>query len=900
MNVQDCLSFKGNWRSYQARVLKRADNYLDDNNIHIVAAPGSGKTTLGIELICKLAEPALVLAPTVTIREQWQSRIEEGFLNEGCRIEEVASQNLKKPAMITISTYQALHSAMTRFKGELREEEIEESKENTKEAPSVKENIEEVDFAAFDLIKTAKEAGIKVLCLDECHHLRSEWWKALEQFREEMGELRVIALTATPPYDSTPAMWERYIKMCGEIDEEITIPELVKEGSLCPHQDFVYFNYPTTEEKQKVTEYYRQVKILRGELLQDEKFLEAVQKHAVFTGEMSLDEILAEPAYLSALLIFLQARHIPIDKQYYQLMGVKEFPYLKPEWLELLLQKFLYDDSQHFFAEKSYVEEVREHVKAMGLIEKRRVMLQKSDTIEKIMLSSKGKSNSILKIAEHEYENMGSGLRMLILTDYIRKETEKHIGETDAKIEQLGVLPFFEQLRRHFAKKKTKAPKLGVLCGSIVVIPAQAKEELLSIVPEGKVTFSTLGKLDQEEYLKLSPVGDGHFLTAAVTELFSRGQIQILIGTKSLLGEGWDSPCINSLILASFVGSYMLSNQMRGRAIRVMKDQPEKTSNIWHLVCIHPKENAEQSDDFLLLKRKMQHFLGLHYEKDSIESGLQRLSYIEAPYNKLHVEQINKKMLSLSEKREELKERWDRSLAVSKEMEIVKETQVPEEELNVAVVYDAIRNLIIACIFNFCWLAFVIGNVIAGNKISYGMVCLFMILLEIVLGAVTRMPRLMMLLSPYKRLQKMGDGIVNALKAEHMLNDENARAHAEHNEEDSSHSVYLLGGSGQDKNLFAKCMQEFYAPIDNQRYLLVEHTGHKGKNSYFAVPDLFAGKKNLAENFVAAVRPYIGRYDLVYTRNEAGRKILLKARTRSLANQQMRCITREKVQSKLK
>ena len=43
-----------------------------------------------------------------------------------------------------------------------------------------------------------------------------------------------------------------------------------------------------------------------------------------------------------------------------------------------------------------------------------------------------------------------------------------------------------------------------------------------------------------------------------VTELFQRGEINILIGTKSLLGEGWDSPCINSLILASFVGSFIL------------------------------------------------------------------------------------------------------------------------------------------------------------------------------------------------------------------------------------------------------------------------------------------------------------------------------------------------------
>ena len=42
------------------------------------------------------------------------------------------------------------------------------------------------------------------------------------------------------------------MNMCGEIDEEITIPELVKEGSLCPHQDYVYFNYPTTAETKEI------------------------------------------------------------------------------------------------------------------------------------------------------------------------------------------------------------------------------------------------------------------------------------------------------------------------------------------------------------------------------------------------------------------------------------------------------------------------------------------------------------------------------------------------------------------------------------------------------------------------------------------------------------------------
>ena len=42
------LQFRGKWRDYQERVLLHAQQYLKDGKIHIVAAPGSGKTTLGI------------------------------------------------------------------------------------------------------------------------------------------------------------------------------------------------------------------------------------------------------------------------------------------------------------------------------------------------------------------------------------------------------------------------------------------------------------------------------------------------------------------------------------------------------------------------------------------------------------------------------------------------------------------------------------------------------------------------------------------------------------------------------------------------------------------------------------------------------------------------------------
>ena len=115
MNYDNILQFKGTWRVYQARVLDRAEHYVRDGKIHIVAAPGSGKTTLGIELIRRLQGTALVLVPTITIREQWIALIKEAFLCDGVDAEAYLSQSLKNPRAITVTTYQALHSAMTQI-----------------------------------------------------------------------------------------------------------------------------------------------------------------------------------------------------------------------------------------------------------------------------------------------------------------------------------------------------------------------------------------------------------------------------------------------------------------------------------------------------------------------------------------------------------------------------------------------------------------------------------------------------------------------------------------------------------------------------------------------------------------------------------------------------------------
>lgn len=893
MNYNGILQFKGTWRNYQARVLENAEKYMADGKVHIVAAPGSGKTTLGIELMKRMSEPALVLAPSITIREQWVARIADAFLCEGIKPEDYLSQNLREPRAITVATYQALHSAMSKYAGTLDETERQET----------------VDFAGFDLISMIKDNCIGVLCLDECHHLRSEWWKALEELRSECSNLKVIALTATPPYDSTPAMWKRYMSMCGEIDEEITIPELVKEGSLCPHQDFVYFNYPTEDELAEVKKFEQRGQEMLSFLMQDSEFCKAIQSHQCLNGSVKEDKLLEQPSYLAAILIFLKEKGIAFPAYLKRLLGAKQLPKMDAGWMEKLLQGFLYEDTDSYDIGKEYPEKLADKLKAAGLIEKKKVSFTANEGLEKLITNSKGKANSIREIVFHEYQATGEGLRLLVLTDYIRKEYEKAVGNLQSDINSLGVLPFFEMLRRE-AEQRTgnqtdeaaKKLRIGVLCGTIVIIPAEAKEALEKEVEGiGNITFSPIGSLPETDYVKVNVVGNAHFLTGAVTNIFTKGYMQVLVGTKSLLGEGWDSPCINSLILASFVGSFMLSNQMRGRAIRVFKEQPDKTSNIWHLVCLKPWDEVENlseeeiSEDYSLLSRRMEHFLGLHYTENSIESGMNRLSIIKSPFNNENVNAMNQQMLTLSAQRDQLKERWQSALSCYKKMDVVEETEVAEKAVSAAVFKDTLSKVILSGIVTVILLISFIGAKISGKGISMVLGILFAAGLLLL---VSRFPKLSMLATPLKRLKAVGMGVRKALLQQNLLETDASKVMAEAKKAAVS-SVYLAGGSSRDKELFTKCVKEFFAVIDNQRYILVKNKARQGLDGFYCVPECFAKRKEDAEQFAACLKPYIGEYELVYTRSEKGRELLLEGRIRALANRNERCLSHKKVKGAL-
>ena len=899
------LSFKGQWRQYQRRVLDKAESFMDDGKIHLVAAPGSGKTTLGIEFIRRFGNPTLILVPTVTIRQQWVDRIKQAFLSDANQAEQLISQDLKRPKMITVATYQALHSAMNQVVGDGLIEDTDDTAQQ-----------EHFNFQDFDIRKTFGALDLGTLCLDECHHLRNEWWKSLEIFRKSFPKIKMISLTATPPYEGEPALWERYISMCGEIDEEITVPELVKEGTLCPHQDYVYFAFPTKEERTQLDQFEKQKLNFLTKLSADINFSNTIQSSPALSDQISDDDLLANPKYLSAILIFLRSKELPFPQRFQELLAAKALPTFTLEWFETLLNGIIFQVPNWFgFTEEAF-NQLKSDLKANGLIERNQVKLIRNKKQDVLLNQSLGKLNAVRDIFKAEYQALGNNLRQLVLTDFIRKDFQVHLGDKNAQFTQLGVLSYFESIRREMIEQTWTVP-VAVLTGSLVIIPTSAKEHLERLIPNSRLSYDVIGQLSQEDYLKVSISGSYHDLVTALTQLFQDGYIKVIIGTKSLLGEGWDAPCVNSLILASFVGSFMLSNQMRGRAIRVWPDNPNKTSNIWHLVSINlsprrwfefqdDKEKYDEtlelqlyalSPDLDLLDRRMTQFLGLHYQEPTIESGIDRLDLNQITFSRKGLEKLNQKAITLSQKREELKDRWQEALPLYEEMEVVTQVEVDKQFLPLAYLNDWMKAFLIFQAFAATYFIIDVARYfIVGNPFVHSLpiLLLALLLLAVFWG------RYFIYRSPYKRLETFGKAIHQALLDSGQIEtEESAPRVVKDSKKAIYNAIYLKGASMREKEIFAQALTEFFAPIENQRYILKSCHKVEDQTEFFAVPSMFEKRKADAESFLQHIQKSVGKYNLIYTRSIQGRPILLEARIKALGNKQERTVTHKKVMSTL-
>lgn len=874
----DSIKFKYPWRPYQAKVLEDVNGLIKDKKIHIVAAPGSGKTVLGLELARRIGKPVLILSPTVTIKNQWIDRFVTSFMVDGSSKPEWISDDIYNLNFFNSVTYQGLHCAykkLTRIVSDNddTDDEVEKETINT-----------EIDVKNYNLISEIKKQGIKTIVLDEAHHLKKEWWNSLTKVVEAIPDVVIISLTATPPYDIEQNEWKRYVSLCGDIDAEISVPELVKAKNLCPHQDYVYFSYPTNSEREMIKKYQDEVEVLINELITNTDFINLIRNHPYFKdSDVYIEEILENPKFYSSMLIYLNAAGIVVTKEHVKVLGhTKDIPALDARWMEVLLQNIIFD-SRDTFKDIEFLSLIEKRLHEMGAIEKKEVLLTNNSNLQKLFINSISKLDSIVNIVKSEYSNMSNKLRMVILTDYLRKEyLELEIPE----IKTLGVFPILLKLLSSGVNIN-----MAVLTGSIFMIPVSMKDRLLEEaklvgINEDKISFESLKYIDS--YVIVKSTGKLRSkLMNVISKLFSVGEINIIIGTKSLLGEGWDEQSINSLVLASFVGSYVLSNQMRGRAIRVSSD-PMKSANVWHLVCVTDiNRSLIDNADYDTMKRRFNSFVGIGYNEDVLESGIDRLDTIPKYFSKENIDLYNSNLTTLSNKRDEMYNRWFNLVDKYKSgSRIVNETmEVSNTKMkNDFSVIDPIRILWFVLSATFLYL---VANTLGGMSDAEVEDYMFMFIILLITTIVINIPfiiqciRVWMFSVPKNQLRYVAKCLIKSLCEADLIDTPyySVKVKIQENKEDNKLHFIIDGVNSRDKVLIINSLEEIFSKIEDQRYILVNK---KFKiSTYYSVPSVLSVNKELATIFHKNWTKYVGNSNLVYTKNSTGREILLKARKNS-------------------
>lgn len=888
--------FKYTWRNYQKRVLDELEAHLHDKHLHIVAPPGSGKTILGLEVARKLNAPTLILAPTIAIRNQWIQRFCSLFLQTNT-VPEWISRDIRAPQFLTVVTYQGLHAACSNDKTPEYEFE-EESIEDENEKSVSKTTSKKLNEIAEILINQ----NIKTLVLDEAHHLKNEWWSTLIKLKERLDPT-IIGLTATPPYDVTYTEWEKYIELNGKVDAEISVPELVAEGDLCPHQDYVFFSIPEKNENEKIEEFRINVETVYTEIISDPTLLSTIANCPVFKNpEENLDWIYSNIAYYSAGLIFLANCGEKIPQEHIDIIEAEEqtLPPLNYGWLETLLEFYLFNSVEFFEKQKAHQLAIEKKLRLAGILEKQQICFSANKNITKSLVSSISKLYAIQKITDFEYNQLGSALRLVILTDYIHKDFLATTNENALPLTKLGAIPIFEQLRR----TNTNGKKIGVLTGSLIILPQSVIESLkLKSLQFNTHDIHTIPLPYDEHYHQLIlSERIKNDIVHVITEIFQEGAIEVLIGTKALLGEGWDAPAINSLILASFVGSFVLSNQMRGRAIRIQKDNTEKTGNIWHLVCLDPT-TKDGGTDLTLLKRRFKSFVGISaIDSEGISNGFERLMI---PQEITHAEtynQTNTNTLKLAANRESLKKNW--TTAIQNGTSLIEEIKIPypiekQSYITTKSYYfnRTIRNAIaqlISGVLSFSWFSLQ----------SFTRITKYISTLENLATVLSIFGGLGLLLfgkqtyktakayinyrDIYKDIEQIGNALLKSLKQEGLIDPEKDISLVTMADKFGAVYCYIEGGSTYERSSFIYCLQEILNRIENPRYIIIRKSKFKSiinQIDYHAVPEELAKRKATAEYFRYQWQQYVGNCELIFTRSAEGRRLLLTARMKSLSAQ---------------
>jgi len=714
------IRFSGTLRPSQTAASSVIVPQLEAGNkrLHIVAPPGSGKTVLGLYVWADLVrKPALVLSPNSAIQAQWAARTSLFDLDGK---DDFISTDPKKPGLLTSLTYQSV--TMPRKGGEdldavalelwaeklISDEEASDHEEalawqkdllerNKKYYTSrlstyrkkVRDEYAEHGNALWTLHESAKEnlmllkdAGIGLIILDECHHLMHHWGRILTEVRELFDDPVILGLTATPPDGSSfkESDVQRYDEFFGPVDYSVPVPALVRDSNLAPYQDLCYFVRPASHELQYIAGIDEEFDQLLAELRtpthdgKKDRTLsldlwvrdELAQRKSPTGDSLSWGDYERKfSAFATDARRFLRMNRLPLPS------GVPDFhfdpndqSFTRMSVLRSVLSRYVRHGLRRSKSSEDHAlsESVVARLRMLGIQITETGSRPCASPVGRVMAYASAKIEAVNEIINVEMQALGPDIRAVIVTDF-EKTSATTLVEGVLDDEAGGAISVLRTLVHHPAGDYLD-PIL--MTGSTVLVDDDLYERFIVKAEKWIEERSLDIKLEDKPHQGFHEIhGKGkdwipRYYSLMITEFFQEGFTRCLVGTRGLLGEGWDASRINVLIDMTTVTTSMSINQLRGRSIRIDKEWPEKVANNWDIVCI-AEEFTKGFDDYLRFKEKHKQLYGV-CDDGTIEKGV---GHVHAAFNDVRPEGIsegmalfNDEMLRRARTREHTRELW--------------------------------------------------------------------------------------------------------------------------------------------------------------------------------------------------------------------------------------------------
>lgn len=581
----------------------------------VVLPPGAGKTRVGIESACTLldaeqVERVVVFSPNSAIQGQWLTAASSADVAAG------ATRDLA--TAFTSLTYQSLA---------IFDAEADDDGGTL---------ISQLHPNGQELVAEIAAAGDVLLVLDECHHLLEVWGKLLADVVAAVPQARVLGLTATPPEALSNDQAVLVADLFGPITYAASLPAVVREGDLAPFADLAWLVTPTATEERWLAEHSVRFTELTTALTDPSfgslPFLEWVTARFVtpVPGEVTWAQLMTREPELCAAALRLHHADLVALPSGARVLEEHRAPLSVDDWM-LLLDDWLSGHLRHseVAEDVAVVDAVRRALPAVGYVWTKTGIRRGRTPTDRVLARSEAKATATVEIATAEAGNLGPRLRMLVLCDHERASATLPADLTGVLAQQSGsALAVLESLVRDPA---TSLLSPVLVTGRTV---AGAEQTMQALVAAVAATDPPLGAS-----LMVEPV-DGLFQVVGpwrsrswvphVTRFFEDGHAQILVGTRGLLGEGWDARRITGLIDLTTATSLTAVVQTRGRALRIDPLWPEKVAITWSVVCVS-EAHPQGQNDWLRLVRKHTGFFGVDAE-GTVADGVAHLDASFSPY----------------------------------------------------------------------------------------------------------------------------------------------------------------------------------------------------------------------------------------------------------------------------